>query len=704
MRKLVLILVAIVSVASLFAQADNMQVLVFRHSGEVNLFYSSDLDSIFCSKLDTAGIEHETNVSQVFYTNDSAYVIPIADIDSVAFGNRNEMEYKSDIRILTNEDVSWIIRVEDNTIYFKPNTPSTILPKVGEKLFYPEVTDMFPTGISVTVVSVTSEANEIAVVVEMLDVAEVFERFFYAGPIENGSNQIARIKDKENFDATISLGAELPLESYGSLKTSGGLDIEGVCVIRPLKHYYHADISMNAHVGFNIELSASDSVTHTFEPSDPIYTHHFPPVAVIFVPSIDFSLFCKLKAELQFNYEMRRNYAYHIVWERKNGQNTLSSPKPDSNGKEYDEAKIDVTLNGSIFFGPQFNLNFDIIGDVGGVQVNTKIGPELSGQISASILQNISTNDYSPELYASGELSVAGKAAINAFVKAPIFCFGDENKVQFFESEYSFMKRSLHLFPEFKSSRAVKEVRIAEPTTISTTTKTETVLERPVETGFQVLDQAKQTVLDSVFVKELLPDTAVKQGVIADIELLETIDNNDTVYVRPVFHYAGYTIPHEFVSVSQGPCFMPITTYMSNGLISVASGAPVIGQVSTDSTTLHIGNYLPIPVIDTFFVDNPFAEKTGGKVINPQSLIGTWTGTLDSVQTVLTFENDSIGSLSQGMVKAFSYQLNTPQSGDAILSFADGTIRVFELSLQSLMTLTIRDKRTKETAVFTKQN
>lgn len=47
------------------AQSDDEQVLVFRNTGEVNLFFTSEIDSIVMSCYDADSVMHDRPVSQV---------------------------------------------------------------------------------------------------------------------------------------------------------------------------------------------------------------------------------------------------------------------------------------------------------------------------------------------------------------------------------------------------------------------------------------------------------------------------------------------------------------------------------------------------------------------------------------------------------------------------------------------------------------
>ena len=158
----------ILSVTSMFggmmyAQNETEQLLIFRNTGEVNLLYSNEVDSIVCSYLDKDSIQYDDYVSQVFYAKDTTLIVPIAEIDSVAFGQRNVMKYKENVHQLTSKELSYIIRYDGEAIYYRIDTPSDILPSAGQKLFYGEMDDIFPIGLCAKVKNVEKMSTEIKV-------------------------------------------------------------------------------------------------------------------------------------------------------------------------------------------------------------------------------------------------------------------------------------------------------------------------------------------------------------------------------------------------------------------------------------------------------------------------------------------------------------------------------------------------------------
>ena len=238
-----------------------------------------------------------------------------------------------------------------------------------------------------------------------------------------------------------------------------------------------------------------------------------------------------------------------------------------------------------------------------------------------------------------------------------------------FESTSTLWSTKFSLFPDFVGtiSSASKNDKI------SIATKTNTPVIRPLEVGFQVTEGSDDNaiVLDSVFVDTFLPDTTILQGIESDVEVEATIYNKDSLFARPVFHYAGLTIPAAAVSVGQDPSILPITSYMTNGSISVISGIPIIGVESDDTTTLHIGNFLPIPSIDTFFVKvNPFIGPIPTPITNNATsiIVGTWSGDILGEKIIVKYNDDMTGELNQVFKYSFNVSIKTVDISFTILS------------------------------------
>ena len=79
--------------------------------------------------------------SQLVFTPDSVYYIPIASIDSVGFVTP-ENKYRPEVRRIEGELRSYVISQNEHTILFSSGIPVNIMPKMGDKLVTLEMSDV----------------------------------------------------------------------------------------------------------------------------------------------------------------------------------------------------------------------------------------------------------------------------------------------------------------------------------------------------------------------------------------------------------------------------------------------------------------------------------------------------------------------------------------------------------------------------------
>ena len=198
MRRYVLFIMMLLGTfSSIFAQDDSGQVLIFRNTGEINLLFASEIDSIVCSSVKTENSNDEVVPSQLFYTKDTTLVVPVSEIDSVAFGSRNAIEPKANVRMMASEDSLWITGYDGDYVYYKGNTPDNILPKIDEKLFYGQCDDLFPVGLVAKVLDVQKNGEAYSVKVENVELDQLFDRLFFSGAI-NDDAPITRSANTED--------------------------------------------------------------------------------------------------------------------------------------------------------------------------------------------------------------------------------------------------------------------------------------------------------------------------------------------------------------------------------------------------------------------------------------------------------------------------------------------------------------------------
>lgn len=81
-RQLFLILLSVYSLSSK-AQTIGEAFYIYRNDGKFNAFFRDEVDSVAYSNYDTDSLYYDEVVTQLVYTPDSIYQIPLAAIDSV---------------------------------------------------------------------------------------------------------------------------------------------------------------------------------------------------------------------------------------------------------------------------------------------------------------------------------------------------------------------------------------------------------------------------------------------------------------------------------------------------------------------------------------------------------------------------------------------------------------------------------------------
>lgn len=682
------------------------QLLVFRNTGVVDLLYTNEVDSILTN-----------DSTQVFYAKDTVLVVPIAELDSVAVGNRNVREMKSEVHELTNErDLPWLIRVEGNHLYYRLETPQNFLPKAGEKLFYGDRHELLPTGLAVRVTSVT-KGTEIDVEVEDVELHEIFDRLFFSGRLSTNSNGKENSSRRAPWDPvtdyirahTIPMDNELEIGTIGKFETKGSTEINGDFVVDVFKHYYHAHIRIDTEIGFEYQLRTDDSgEMHVNSPR--VYIP-LPVIAGVLHPSIYLNLFADLKAEARFDFSMKRKYHYEYDWTRQNGEQHGKMIEPvDGDNNTNDEAKAQLILNGEIFLGAQMGTSLALTGDRVGFRFDVKAGPCLEGKLGLGILSQM--RNYQPEYYheANVELSVKLALQTSLFHHEILWLFGDEVENPLYGHDFYLAKRTWNLFPQYQHTNATASARSTSQLeemqeVVSMATAVDEYVPADLDTGFEIVDELGE-VVDSVFVGTITAkpeDTTVAQTFDAEITLPSNIkqENLEGYTMRPIFHYAGYTISAAPVEIRKDVLLQSYSATQTNGAMTFIGNSPFLGSVVKDSTLYQVGLYLPVPLKNNVYQQGKDRRIITGTPIDSYRsglLIGTWTGKVNGENVTLIFNEGKTGEFNK---VGFVYELNNPQSGDLVLKFGDGEPMILRLLSVSEVELKLRDKRDKEQTVWT---
>lgn len=186
MRKTLLAILSLLS-AMAMTYAENAM-YIYRNDGYFNAFVDSNIDSVTYSNIDTAGVAHQQYVTQLIYTPDSLFRIPLSAIDSVAFTDRPAPELKPEVYHLTAEHLPYLLTVDSLTLTFDAATPQSLLPGKGNVI----VTDVFEAplqaGFAGRATEVTSTSSEVVIACETVGITDIYERLICAGSIKSESS------------------------------------------------------------------------------------------------------------------------------------------------------------------------------------------------------------------------------------------------------------------------------------------------------------------------------------------------------------------------------------------------------------------------------------------------------------------------------------------------------------------------------------
>lgn len=702
MKRLMILFVALIGMMPTFAADENDQLLVFRSTGEVNLLYASEVDSIVCSYMDADSIVYDVLVSQVFYAKDTTLYVPIEEIDSVTYGSRNVMEYKKDAMAIDATHLEWIESYDGTYIYYKVHTPANIIPKEGTGLFFPaKENNIFPNGLCAKV----EQVNGTIVRVRRAEFEEVFDELFWAGELDVEIPASTRT----GFETYVSLSKKMNIRNGLSLNVNGGTTISATFLVQPLRHYYHGKVELrNANVTYSAAMRMTD--VEPFEVSEDIVDIPLGSVLGILFPKLDFHVFLSLKAELSFYYRMSRDFSQTFEMTRHNGEFSCSHSMKHQNIPDGDKAQEDITLNGSLYLGVGTQFELGLPFETLGGRMKLRFGPEFSSQFGIGVLTML--KEYNLEAYGKAHLNMANKLSGELCTYNKDFiAWGEGEEHKLMDFQVTFNKSTLDLFPEYSQTRAVGVLAVADgkiEEEISMATKSKNEIPHSVETGFNILTD-DSVVIEEIWVDSIYASKTPADGIVQDppqgIDTVTTITlatekKAKGLIIQPKFRYAGYIVKAEPKNVMTDNNLQLVVFQGTNGPTSFLSGYPFIGEKTTDSIHYSIGAFLPTILIDTVFNTTPplihDATYIGGAIHN--ALVVTWAGDIDGVYTELAFIDNNTGSITRDSVSTdFTYTINQPQSGDVILSLSNGETIVFTIISVKDDTLTIRFKNdTKE--------
>lgn len=721
---------AIAVMSSLTAQTiDDTKILVFRKSGVTNVFHSNTLKGIELSHFDADSVEHAEIVSQAFRRTDgTSMLIPIADIDSVAFGARDIITPKPGVRRLTQEEAEVITKFDGTHLYYKDATPASLMVRAGETVYYDASTDAMPYGLCATVKAVDKKDGATVADIDYRDPADVFDRYFLSS--EEGMAKVfakPSYKDDNSYKSR-HFEYELPRTDNDRISVGGeiSLDItpnftDGVVDLR--NHYYHGIIRMDISPTVLIQLLAKNSIDISCisEPMPWTFRTHF----MMGMVTLEFGIgaFFDFNAEAGIDYEYKRNYSVAIEWTRSNDTNIFSAPEFVEHTDGDSQAKMDMHLSGELFFGPLLDVSVGVLFNAVGAGALVKVGPNMEAELSAGILSHLGeTWDW--ESYKKSKIDVKARGKIETywFNREHLLLFGEKQRHKL---PLTFDKKiggfTINLFPWFNSRSTVgRERHVAVRGTdrakaIDVASYTETPVATPLPMGFEIADAETDTTIarwwgDGDDAPVIEAGSSEAQAFDTEFVLRDELKDvdPDKVVLRPVFRYSDKVIKAAPVAPLSGMALSPIIFHGAHHGRYIVTGQPFVHQSEIDTTVYIQGNIVPVPEIDNKFGGKRTAtvvefrededpDKPG--TVRDNLIYGSWRGRVDGKDVTFVFNSDRTGSYC-GI--PFTYRLNSPRTGGVSIVMENGSTMTFYVNSIDATTIEMTIEHTRQKVTLTK--
>ena len=399
-RRLHLIILLAALTLTATAQTVGEAFYIYRNDGGFNAFFRDEVDSIAYSHYDLDSIYYNENVTQLVYTPDSLYRIPLAAIDSVGFV-QPENVLKQEVVSLTGSILDYLVKYEGASLYFLETIPANLKPRVGDRLVTIEMTEMFPVGFFGEVVSVRSDGGFVVVDCSGLELEDVFESYSYSVDMESEENASAARGENKPIDKYINI----PTLSH-SWSLGGGYSIFSVsntveASLTPKFHIRGNDIVdplRGRQTDIRVTCNYSTGLKYEFgiEVAPNPFDFPFPggrgekPICPALSFFWDFGVFAAVSGSLTYSQTFTQEFVSHFDYKREGiKMPTINFDRPAMVGNQHSEPRI--ALNGTVrggFYGEvgikPWVVDKNLLGKVSGrleigVEANMEHGIDLGG-------------------------------------------------------------------------------------------------------------------------------------------------------------------------------------------------------------------------------------------------------------------------------------------------------------------------------------
>ena len=552
---------------------------IYRNDGNFDGFFFDQIERMGYSKFDLDSVEHDIYVVQEIETADSLYRIPIAAIDSIGF-QQPEIILNPNLKNMDETGLSQYVEdFSPGNIYISKNTPSNLIPQVGDVLVsYDNERFNFWgsedfSGYGGKVVSVTEMSDSYYINVDKLtDLSDVFVQFITAEEVvQDASGAISRrlagwnsarhgvqgssygnlidftlpLKDEFSVGDGGTIGAELDINTKVKMAVVYQISMKSVFIkvmlnediVLESKIYgkYEGDCEFNFNGLPKLLRSIKFPVAAPILQTRPIPTAFIRASgemgAELSLPSVGFHA----RQTFVIDNDMKPIMSF-------SGSATGPQGEPDKSVLE--RMDLSVYFKGSAQIGTKFSANIetnDWIEDLflAGITLDLYVGPQIDAQLdfrsSLDKIVNGSVDFYDAMKYSN--VNLTGLAA-NLEAKGAVKMLGQEEDEKFAEENFKWFEKEWNLFPEFSGDVSYSHAEEA----IVTDVKASKPVFVPSKLGMGVysIDQGELTLFASEFNES--PYFLI-EGISDKMKYSFKGLPCGRYYVRPMLQTLGYEIP-----------------------------------------------------------------------------------------------------------------------------------------------------------------
>ena len=534
-----------------FSQAEDDAIFIYRNDGHFNAFFRAEIDSMTYSYYNLDSLLCNDVVTQVIYTQDSIYRIPLEAIDSIGFF-RPEIILQPNVVKMENGLLDYIKSVDGMSLTFNHNLPKELKPTVGQILVCTDFDNpLFEDGFVGKIVD--SRVGDEGIIIEcdtVYDITEIFEQLISIEAVQLSdedslvkARRAPSIWEGKNIPLTLKLDFQAgELSMFGQI--NGHYMATIAYDIRSRKDH-HIEVRVNHDWQFEAGLSFINESGEFGKYGNmtmfgrPV---RFPIQLPIFKFQVGGQFFIRGEGEIKCDVGLQGPVHSYLL------SGTIHNGKfEDWNNKKLENAEgaafdsySEVSLNGYAHAGYLVEFSIGTIECLGYLKaaVDCYVGPKISGNLDLNISSSNTTDLYNS--IKDAKLSFDPLSVyIDAYGEAG---FMNQKPLRYHFLEYSFvspLSRDWYFLPEF-SDLTVETDMDYQLVTVGCTPHRDIIYPVSIRLGLYDSENNEvdpSTYYDSNDVSYRLESDAVK------LNLLSWVRFNEKYTVRPIISFNQIDIP-----------------------------------------------------------------------------------------------------------------------------------------------------------------